>query len=228
MGTLFMRFLIAQGIALLSLTYGSYKDLKTREIPDFPWLVMGAAGVVLRVQDHQWKMMALSLGVSLFLGLVLAVSGLFGGADIKAFLALSLLIPTYPVGFPVFVVSVFNNLVVIKVIEIFVVFFYNLVKGHTYEGEISWWKRIVLYMTGFPRLKEALDYRFLPLQDAEGTLHLLPDIDTDIDKFKAECKLKEIWVTYGSPLIAYMTVACVIAFVKGDIVLHLMNHFMGF
>lgn len=222
MGTIYMGWIVAQGVALLSLMYGSYKDVKTREIPDTPWMAMGAAGVVLRMVDHQWKMMALSFGVALLLGFILAVSGLFGGADVKAFLALSVLIPIYPgVVLPVFVVSVFNNLVIIRIGEIFSVLGYNAAKGNRYLGEIPLWKKILLYMTGIPRSIEALDYRFLPLQDTDGTLHLMPDIDTDIEQFKAECKLKEVWVTYGSPMIVYLTASCVIAFVNGDIILHL-------
>lgn len=217
-----MGWIIAQGVALLFLVYSSYKDVKTREVPDTPWIAMGAAGVILRVIDHQWKMMALSFGIALLLVFILGVSGLFGGADMKAFLALSVLIPTYPgVVFPFFVVSIFNNLTVIKIGEIFAVFSYNAVKGNRYRGEIPLWKKILLYMTGIPMSKEALDYRFLPLQDVHGTLHLLPNIDTDVEQFKAECELKEIWVTYGSPLIAYLTASCVIAFVRGDIILHL-------
>lgn len=223
--------MLVETFTAVCLGYGSYKDVKTREIPDTLWLIMGSVGVVLRLFDHQWKVMGVSVGVALLLGAVLLVSGLFGGADIKAFIALSLLVPQYPgaaVVLPVFVVSVFNNLAVIRVIEILVVFFYNIVKGNKYKGDIPQWKKILLYMTGFPRKKEALDYRFLPLQDAQGDIHLVPDIDTDIEQFKKECTLQEIWVTYGSPLIAYITVGCFIAFIKGDILLQLMMYFVGF
>ena len=223
--------MLVEAFTAVCLGYGSYKDIKTREIPDTLWLIMGGVGVVLRLFDHQWKVMGVSVGIALVLGAVLLVSGLFGGADIKAFIALSLLVPQYPgaaVVLPVFVVSVFNNLAVIRVIEILVVFLYNIVKGNWYKGDIPQWKKILLYMTGFPREKEKVDYRFLPLQDLQGDIHLVPDIDTDIEQFKKECTLKEIWVTYGSPLIAYITVGCFIAFIKGDILLHLMMHFAGF
>lgn len=191
------------------------------------WVIMGFTGGALRVWDHHWKILGISAGIALLLVFILAVSNLFGGADIKAFVALSLLVPQYPgVLLPVFVVSVFNNLAVIRVLEILVVFSYNIVRGNTYEG-ISVWKKILLYMTGFPKQKEKIDYRFLPLQDVKGNVHLLPDIDMDIEQFKKECTLREIWVTYGSPLIVYLTVGCVIAFLKGDIlfraIIYLMN-----
>lgn len=220
--------MIIELFTVVLMGYGSYKDVKTREVPDIVWVIMGGSGIILRVLDHQWKIMGISLGVALVLSVVLAVSGLFGGADIKAFLALSLLIPQYPgVVLPVFVVSVFNNVAVIRVTEILVVFIYNVVKGNTYEGKVPQWKKILLYMTGFPRKKEDLDYRFLPLQDAQGDVHLVPDIDMDVEEFKKECTLQEIWVTYGSPLIGYMTAACIVAFLKGDIVLQLMGYLMN-
>ena len=219
--------MIAEIVAVLLLGYGSYKDVKTREIPDYVWIVMGVCGILLRVADHQWKALGLSVGVALLLGLILAVSGLFGGADIKALVALSVLIPYYPgVLLPVFVVSVFDNLAIIKVIEIPVVLFYNVVKGNTYKGDIVWWKKILLYMTGFPRQTETIDYRFLPLQDTQGELHLLPDVDMDIEQFKKACTLQEVWVTYGSPLIVYLTIGCIIAFVQGDILLQVMLRFV--
>lgn len=219
--------MIAEGLAAVLLGYGSYRDIRTREIPDILWLIMGSCGVFFRMWDHQWKIMAISLGAALLLGLVLGVSGLFGGADVKAFAALSLLIPQYPgVVLPVFVVSVFNNVVVIRIMEMLVVFSYNTVKGSRYRGKIPVWKRILLYMTGFPRKKELLDYRFLPLQDIQGEVHLVPDINANIEQFKKECELEEIWVTYGSPFIVYITIGCLIVFVKGDILLHLIINFI--
>jgi prepilin signal peptidase PulO-like enzyme (type II secretory pathway) len=218
----------AECVAVACLGYGSFRDIKTREVPDTVWVVMGAAGVVLRVQDHSWKLMGISAGVALLLGFILAVSGLFGGADIKAFAALSLLIPSYPgTVFPVFIVSVFNNLAVLKTAEIGVVSIYNMVKGNRYKGDISRGKKLLLYMTGFPMQKEMLDYRFLPLHDINGTIHLLPDIDIDIEQYKKECTLQEIWVTYGSPLIAYLTAGCIIAFVRGDLILQLILYLLN-
>ncbi len=220
--------MISEIMAVICLGYGSYKDIKTREIPDFPWLLMGVAGVVLRFLDHQWKALIVSAGVAVVLGVVLAVSGLFGGADIKAFAALSLLIPQYPGNvFPLFILSVFNNLAVLRMIEILAVLTYNIMKRNRYKGDIPVYKKILLYMTGFPQLKERLDYRFLPLQNSRGEVHLLPDIDMDIEKFKEECTLKEIWVTYGSPLIVYLLIACIIAFMKGDILLQVIIFFVN-
>ncbi|MBU7018045.1 MAG: prepilin peptidase [Theionarchaea archaeon] len=212
--------MISEIVAVLCLGYGSYKDIRTREIPDFPWLLMGVAGVALRFSDHEWKALIMSAGVAVVLGIILAISGLFGGADVKALAALSLLIPQYPGNvFPLFILSVFNNLAVLRIIEILAVFTYNTIKRNRYKGDIPVYKKILLYMTGFPLSKERLDYRFLPLQDSHGEVHLLPDIDMDIGKFKEECTFKEIWVTYGSPLIVYLLVACIIALIWGDILL---------
>ncbi|MBU6996484.1 MAG: prepilin peptidase [Theionarchaea archaeon] len=207
---------------------GSYYDVKIREIPDSLWLVMGASGIVFRLWDSEWRLMGFGVAVACGLAFVLAISGLFGGADIKALVALSLLVPTYPgVASPLFVISVFNNLAVIKVLEVGAVFSYNVVTKNRYQGEISWWKKILLYMTGFPRSREALDYRFLPLQDETGNLHLMPDIDMDVERFKETCNQDRIWVTYGSPLILYMLLGSLVAFLKGDLVLQLFLHFLG-
>jgi prepilin signal peptidase PulO-like enzyme (type II secretory pathway) len=220
--------LSAPVLAVGFLLYGSYYDVKVREIPDGLWLVMGASGIILRVWDHQWKLMGAGVAVACGLALVLAVSGLFGGADMKALIALAFLVPTYlGVASPLFVISVFNNLALIKVVEVGVVFSYNMVRGNRYRGEAPVWKKALLYMTGFPRSLEALDYRFLPLEDESGNLHLMPDIDIDVAEFRKTCDRDKIWMTYGSPLILYMLLGAVIAFLKGDLVLQLFLYLLG-
>ena len=222
MGTVLKMIPIIESVTLLLLGYGSYEDIRSREISDYVWIILGGCGLVARVWDHQWKLMGINLGIACGLSFILVVSGLFGGADIKALLSLSLLIPTYEgMIFPFFIVTVFNNLAMLRIGEIVAVFMYNMVKRNRYPGETAGWRKIVLYMTGFPMKKERLDYRFLPLQDTSGSIRLIPDIDTDIDRFKEEYDGDEVWATYGSPLIVYMTIGCIIAFFYGDILLHL-------
>jgi hypothetical protein len=184
---------------------------------------MVGCALIARLWDHQWKMMSISLGIALGLSFILAVSGLFGGADIKALLSLSLLIPTYEgMVFPFFIISVFNNLAVLRIGEILLVLGYNVIKRNRFSGKTAAWRKMVLYMTGFPLRKERLDYRFLPLQDTSGKINLVPDIDTNIEEFKKAYEGDEMWATYGSPLIVYMTVGCIIAFFYGDIILNIM------
>jgi len=59
-------------IAAAFLVYGSYYDIKTREIPDTVWVVMGITGVGLRVVDSQWKLLLISLSAAVVLGLYAA------------------------------------------------------------------------------------------------------------------------------------------------------------
>lgn len=218
----------APALAVGFLLCGSYYDVKTREIPDSLWLAMGASGFILRLWDNQWRLMGVGVAVACGLAFVLAISGLFGGADIKALIALACLVPTYSgVASPLFVISVFNNLAVLKVLEVGIVFSYNMIRGNRYRGKASWGKKVLLYFTGFPRSREGLDYRFLPLEDEAGNLHLMPDIDIDIAAFRERCDRENIWVTYGSPLILYMLTGCIIAFLKGDLVLQLFLHLLA-
>ncbi|MBU7032899.1 MAG: prepilin peptidase [Theionarchaea archaeon] len=218
---------IIESVTLILLGYGSYEDIRSREISDYVWIVMGGCGLLARAWDHQWKIMGINLVIACGLSFILVVSGLFGGADIKALLSLSLLIPSYEgMVFPFFIITVFNNLAMLRIGEIVVVFIYNMVQRNRFLGEITAWKKIILYMTGFPMKTEHLDYRFLPLQNTAGNLRLIPDIDTDIDQFREEYSGDKVWVTYGSPLIAYMTIGCIIAFFYGDILLHIIMAFL--
>ncbi|MCW4037051.1 MAG: prepilin peptidase, partial [Candidatus Bathyarchaeota archaeon] len=89
---------------LLSLTmlgYTSWLDLRTREIYDLVWVVFGAIGFILAIYDvytGSLTMLGFVIPVvfSAVLSIILGYFGLFGGADVEAFIALAILNPLPP------------------------------------------------------------------------------------------------------------------------------------
>ncbi|MBN2334201.1 prepilin peptidase, partial [Candidatus Bathyarchaeota archaeon] len=88
-------------VALAMLGYGSYRDLKTREIHDIVWVAAGAAGLMLDGYEMFMGTLTLrdlltSVGFMAAVGLVLGYLRLFGGADLLAFIALAVIHPRPP------------------------------------------------------------------------------------------------------------------------------------
>ena len=106
---------LGDGLRLLAVPlfgWAALRDVRTRRVPNWVWLVLGALGAVLLVVDlvrwypfEGWMATRhlIQVGVSLLfvapLGYLFWRIGGFGGADAKALMALSVLFPTYPAYF---------------------------------------------------------------------------------------------------------------------------------
>ncbi|MEM2905516.1 MAG: A24 family peptidase C-terminal domain-containing protein [Candidatus Bathyarchaeia archaeon] len=121
--------LVRLGLPLVLLSYGSWSDLKTREVTNKVWVLgfpVGAALTVLSFALGEASGLLAtalaSIGLTTALALALFYLGLFGGADAKALIYISLSVPLHPympagqspLGFTLifFPLSVFNNAVI--------------------------------------------------------------------------------------------------------------------
>ena len=94
--------MLRTGVALAMLGYGSFRDLRTREIHDLLWVAGGGTGLVLDAYELflgtlSLRQLVFSVGFMVAVGLVLGYLRLFGGADLLAFIALSIIHPRAPV-----------------------------------------------------------------------------------------------------------------------------------
>ena len=88
------------------LIYASYSDVKTREVSDLVWILIGVFGVLfvsvelfISSGSGSGSLSLFQLFISLAAGAIFAVLFYllnFGGADIKAIISLSVLFPTFP------------------------------------------------------------------------------------------------------------------------------------
>jgi preflagellin peptidase FlaK len=95
-------------VAVPVLGWAAWRDVRTRRVPNRTWVPLVALGVVLLAWEFAalWPVgpgdgpyllrVAASLGVVAPLAYLFWRLGGFGGADAKAFIALAVLVPTYP------------------------------------------------------------------------------------------------------------------------------------
>jgi len=83
---------------------GSFFDLVKREVSDIPWIVMGGIGIISTIifiifveeKNHYGMLIGINIGVGILVSVLLYYTGIMGGADAKALMALSLNTAIYP------------------------------------------------------------------------------------------------------------------------------------
>jgi archaeal preflagellin peptidase FlaK len=94
---------VALLISSIFLAIASICDLRKREVPDKLWIIFGSVGLIitgLRLYGGYTSplLLTISILVSLAIGFVMSYVGIFGGADGKAIICLSLAVPLVPAG----------------------------------------------------------------------------------------------------------------------------------
>jgi preflagellin peptidase FlaK len=161
-------------LSLLFLMVSSWYDFKTREVPNRVWVFFAPIGLALTFLQFYLSYLAgevavpvfwlLSFAVTTGISLVLFYAGLFGGADAKALICLSIALPVYPSSVcsylniltPFFPLAVLSNAVIGSSLVVLVIASYNLLKliqtgKGLFEGLESepFWSKILAFMTGF-------------------------------------------------------------------------------
>ena len=92
-------------VVLAFLGYGSWSDIRTREVSNIVWLLFAPIGVALTVARLYLspELLWISLGsiiVATSFALLLFYTGVFGGADAKGLICIGISIPTLPENIP--------------------------------------------------------------------------------------------------------------------------------
>ena len=223
-------------LVVLMFLYGSYKDIKTREISDFLWIIFGSIAVVFDVYEI-WVgsldlvTLLVSVGFSVIFGLLTGYLGLFGEADALAFVTLALLSPVPPVFFTgsgfqsiLMPLSVLSNSVLMAASLAVVVLGMNLLdrgKGlFVGYGSVSWVTKIILLFTGRRiRLDKVRGppYEY-PLEQINGgivSLTLRPDISDDEKAVTVLKKLKDNGERICLGILLYSLFSCPFTWILG-------------
>ena len=246
---------------LLSITmlgYASWVDLKTREIYDLVWIVSGAVGLLLYFYEvYLGEMTLIGLVVpvlfSAALSVLLGYFGLFGGADVGAFIALSLIHPSQPsypqpllgVASVIYPLSIFSNSAIAGASFALFLLSRNLLTilgGKTiFESNVSdpaWMKLIVMFTGIRVRLDSVRGPPFqYPLERPQGEgggerrLILIPDINDDNAAWEIFRRLKEdgveeAWVSKTLPFLVFIAIGYALTVLLGDIALYLLSGFL--
>jgi hypothetical protein len=241
------------------LGYTSWIDLKTREIYDMVWIMFGGLGLMIALYEVYtgglslvWLVVVVLISSTISIGL--GYLGLFGGADVLAFIALTVLHPTHPRGLepflgivsPLFSLTLFSNSALSGASFSLVLLARNI--GSTLQGrnlfrgleDESTWRKLVVMFSGVKM--EVGSVRGPPFQyplEVPGTeempvrrLILMPDIQDDdsaVEVFKTfeASGVEEVWVSNTLPFLVYIAIGYVLALVLGDIALATLKPFFS-
>ncbi len=129
-------------VVLSFMLYASWSDIKTREVSNKVWALLGPLGLALTLANihlsgfySKLNDLALSFLITTGIAVALFYLGFFGGADAKALICLSLALPYNPIeGFtpvfnfiPILPLSVFINAIFSSVLIAFYALLRNIV-----------------------------------------------------------------------------------------------------
>ena len=213
-------------------------------------ILVGLAIAVARwIYTAELSLTIFSFIATFLISLVLYALKVFGGADAKAMICVSLLIPRNISASltPLFTLTVFLNTFILLGILYITILSYNLLqrlKGENLfyglESE-SKWKKLVILLTGIRSDLDSLQSKkhFYPAQhvekkNSETEMHLTPlrniltkeSVDLNSLKRKTdEVPINKIWVYFSKPLIPIITLSVILSFFLGDLPLFLLNIF---
>jgi archaeal preflagellin peptidase FlaK len=250
-------------VSYVFLGYASISDWRKREVADKVWLGLGGIGAALTVYDiysfaqpfgftrDVISIIIIPSIISILLTSVIAYiifqSGLFGGADAKAFMAVSLMMPLLPfdlttslpilpistISNPFFPLAVFNNAVLLSAtMAIYILgrnFYWKVIQHRPLFNDLPdlpLRKRILAVVTGYKVPSNSTDklhfYRVLT-QSFNG--HLQLRLRSDEEKASPELisSVKEIWITPLLPMMIFILLGFTFALLFGDFALGIVS-----
>lgn len=228
-------------IGLSILGYASYTDIKTRRASNMLWFIMGIAGGILLLTEYlttdsfdDGRIIYLVF-IPIMIVMVYIMFQLrliFGGADAKALMALSILLPlptinwvpslnlplgetTLPYCWGVFINALILFLFIPVALLVFNITQRNLKFPHCILG----------YKMSVEQAKEKFVWPLEKIEDGKTKFIYMPkdfDMDDELEKFEKN-NIKTIWVTPKIPFMIPLLGGFISAFIFGDFLTHLMN-----
>jgi len=256
--------LISILVVLAFLGYGSWSDIKTREVSNIVWLLFAPIGATLTVARLYFspELLWISLGsiiVATSFALLLFYAGVFGGADAKGLICIGISIPTLPENIlayatlfhPFFPVVVLTNSFLVAISMALYILVRNIFWKYSTHGSLflglekepAWKKAFALvsgYKADFGEVEEKI-YLY-PLEEVvesggavERRLNLFVEAEVErqdlIEKLRSYVEKavipREIWATPGLPMLVFVTIGFILAFVVGDLIFSIISAFIS-
>jgi len=227
-------------IAIIGLLAASIQDYKTRIIDNRIWIAMISIGVIVTVYEilkyGTYIFVAIGVLPTLILSGILWFLGLYGGADVKALISLSLLLPypPFPTRNPVFVsfpLTVFINANILSLsLPVFNLIhnsFLLIKKKPIFEGfDEPFHRKLIAVIVGRPiESSKAGKVRFHAIMEKNingaKKFVFLPEIESYI-KRRDIFGNNYVWVTPGIPFIVFLTFSLILSLLYGDLTIALL------
>ena len=229
-----------------TLAFASYQDLKTREIDDKLWLITAPIGGVLTLYEmittpgYQYYLAGFSIGLTVVLALGVAYIGLYGGADAKALIMISLTMPIYPFAgvlvSPFYPLTILGNGLVLSLLLIPTLAVLNLVwkvarKKNLFEGiRATPMQKLGALFTGIKvRPSTAMSVHFNLIEKFDGGKRYLKLFNRveETDEVKIiDKKAEYVWVTPAIPMIVFFLFGFLLSLVGVDILIRVVTLLM--
>jgi preflagellin peptidase FlaK len=235
------------------LIYASWRDLKSRSVTNRLWLLMIAVGIPLASYNlfiHRIPFLILltfSLLFTFALSYLLFRLRLFGGADAKSLICISLLIPAHPTihlfshHFPLslplntgftplpFAISTLLNATILSLIVPLTLFFYNLSKLRPEELRKNLRYLFIGYQLPVDALSKVKHTRLVHLYEEKagnverkvlfGGVEMDNEVREKLKRYAAEGRIgEEVWVTPDLPFMLFITAGFGISILYGNFI----------
>jgi len=246
--------------SITCLAYASWSDWRTREVSDYVWIVMVLIGAAILFTEWIFKlippetyyMVAASIASSFAIGFSLFYLDLFGGADAKAIMSLSILfplndktlLPYLKLMNPILPISTFNNSVLIASLTSIAILVKNIadiIKGcklfEDIEEESPLKKMLILFSSYRVRAEDLKHKKFIyPIEEIsvesgkiKRKIRVRVGVSGGEERLSHLIKLVDsgilrgyVWVTPGLPMMIFMLAGLIISILLGDLIMALM------
>jgi len=225
----------------VALTFASFQDLRTREIDDKVWIYTVPVGALLTVyealttQGYPLVLAGLSVVLTAVIALGIFYTGLFGGADAKALIALAAALPLPPYqnfASPFYPLTVLGNGLILSLLLIPACLSWNFIfaiktkgkNGALFEGiRATRAQKFVAILTGV-RVKPAtaglVHFNLMERVSADGehVLKFFHKVEEREGSKLIDPRSRAVWVTPAIPMIVFFLAGFLLSFAVGDII----------
>jgi len=236
------------------LLYSCYSDIRTRRVTNNLWLVMLTFGSLfiindVRVYGIEYVLKILfSAGLIFIFVYILFQLGVFGGADAKSLIVLSLFFPAYPEFtisghyFPInkplplfsnfFAFGIFENAVLLTIVVPLGLAIYNISKmgmhidkplytfiGYKIPVSGLQSRRHIRMIEGFEMKNDTVDLYF-----KRGGMEIDDKVISELSDMSKKGLVKDVWVTPGLPFMIPITLGFYVSIFYGDLITELTKY----
>jgi len=233
------------------LIYSCYSDIKTRRVTNKLWMIMLAGGIFFVMYDVSTYGVAylprlfVSAGFIFVFVYILFQLGVFGGADAKSLIVLSIILPAYPkllafdYTFPLnkpiidlFAFGIFGNAVLLTIVVPIGLALYNITKMGMhidnplyifigYKTKISELaNKHIKLIQNFEVVNGEVKFRF-----KRGGIEINDTVISELKTLSEKGLIKdELWVTPGLPFMIPITLGFFVAIFYGDLIFELTRY----
>lgn len=244
-----LLFFVREILCLAMLSIGSYYDLKSREVDDRLWAVFGGAGMVIYVWEYvstatvDVPMALISVSLTTAIAMALYRYDFFGGADAKALVAVSVILPVYHplMSFyvhPITAITVLTNAVLFALSVPLYNVLYNLAKvargERIFEGfDEPMWRKVLACFVGTPSNTQIRHHHsVIESLTSEGKKRFsfrlnygnVENSNSDGPSYTGSIKEGSTWLSQNLPFLAFILAGFLATVLFGDMLLQVLQH----